>query len=228
MNKVVFRNADWPAQAASVIAERIEKILLEKQNCSIFLTGGRSAAAVYPFLAEHIRDFKGEIHFYIGDERCVPEDHQDSNYGMIINKLFSGGFNSNQKLYKMYDSIDGPQESLIKYAGIVPDKADLIILGLGDDGHIASLFPGQSWINQNNMKIISAISPYNGLERLTITQYVIERADQIIILASGTNKSRILSQLYNNLNDLTAIPARMLIKGLWLFDQNAIMNTGLV
>lgn len=220
MKKITFKDTEWPQKSAIIIADQIRAVLLTKKDCSVFLTGGRGAERVYTFLSEELRACKGINHFYLGDERCVPDSHADSNYRMIVNTLFPAGIGNGQKLYKMYDAADTPETAAEKYESILPARPDIIILGLGDDGHIASLFPRQSWIEENNKKVISTISPVNGLQRVTITKKVIESADEIIVIASGKGKMKVLAELADN-SDIAAIPARMAIKGLWLLDESA-------
>lgn len=220
MKKIIFKDTEWPIRTAAIIADQIRKVLLSKQNCSVFLTGGRGAERVYTFLSEELKTIEGEIYFYLGDERCVPENHPDSNYRMILKTLFPEGIGKSQKLYKMYDETHTPEVAAGIYENILPARPDLIILGLGDDGHIASLFPGQSWIEENNRKVISSVSPVNGQQRVTITKKVIESAGEIIVLASGKGKSRVLAELADN-SDIAAIPGRMVINGLWLLDESA-------
>ena len=139
---------------------------------------------------------------------------------MILKTLFPEGIGKSMKLFKMYDESHAPEVAAGIYERILPLEPDLIILGLGDDGHIASLFPGQSWIEEYSRMVISTVSPFNGQQRVTITKKVIESADKIIVLASGKGKSRILAELADN-SDIAAIPGRMVINGLWLLDESA-------
>jgi 6-phosphogluconolactonase len=220
MKKIIFKDAEWPIRTAVIIADQIMKVLLVKQNCSVFLTGGRGAERVYTFLSQELKTIEGEVYFYLGDERCVPENHADGNYRMILKTLFPEGIRKSQKLFKMYDESHTPEVAARVYESILPAKPDLIILGLGDDGHIASLFPQQSWVEENNRMVISSVSPVNGQHRVTITKKVIERAAEVIILASGKGKSRVLAELADN-SDIAAIPGRMVINGLWLIDESA-------
>jgi 6-phosphogluconolactonase len=220
MKKIIFKDDEWPIKSAMIISDQIRKVLLVKQKCSVFLTGGRGAERVYAFLSQELKTINGEIYFYLGDERCVSENHPDSNYRMILKTLFPDGIGKSQKLYKMFDESHTPEEAAGIYESVLPASPDLIILGLGDDGHIASLFPGQSWIGENDKMVICSVSPVNGLQRVTITKKVIERAVKIIILASGKMKSRILHELGGNTN-ISEIPARIVITGFWLLDENA-------
>ena len=220
MRKIVFKDIEWPKRTSAVIADQIRKVLFSKHNCSIILTGGRGAERVYNYLSQELQTVEGEIYLYISDERCVPDNHADSNYRMILKTLFPEGIGRSQKLYKMYDESHTSEVAARLYESILPARPDLIILGLGDDGHIASLFPGQSWFGENNRMVISSLSPVNGQQRVTITKKVIESGAEIIVLASGKEKSRVLAKLADN-SDISAIPGRMVINGLWLIDESA-------
>ena len=160
MEKFIFKDIEWPRKTSVKISDHIKKILLIKKNCSVFLTGGRGAQRVYTFLSEDLKYIKGEIYFYLGDERCVPENHKDSNYRMIKATLFPNGIKKSHKLFKMFDQSHTPEEAAKLYNNILPVKPDLIILGLGDDGHIASLFPMNSWEKENTKNVINTFLPH--------------------------------------------------------------------
>ena len=220
MNKIIIKNNEWPIRAAAIIADQIRNVILTKNYCSVFLTGGQGAKRVYTFLKLHLKTITGEINFFLGDERCVSDCHKDSNYRMIVETLFSDGICNSQRLYKMYNESDTPEEAAKKYESILPVTPDIIILGLGDDGHVASLFPGQPWIKENTRSVIISYSPINGQPRVTITKKFIQSGNQILVLASGIRKSRILTELSDNINN-AEIPGSIAISGLWLIDESA-------
>jgi len=220
MNKIIIKDTEWPSKAAAIIADQIRNVLLTKNYCSVFLTGGQGAQRIYTFLKAQLKTIPGEINFFLGDERCVSDNHIDSNFRMIVQTLFSDGICNSQKLYKMYNESDTPEEAARKYERILPVKPDIIILGLGDDGHIASLFPGQPWIKENTRSVIISYSPINGQPRVTITKKYIQSGNQILVLASGIRKSRVLNELSDKIYN-AEIPGSIAISGLWLIDESA-------
>lgn len=220
MNKIIFTDNDWAKMSAHFIVNCIKDVLEEKNKCSIFLTGGRSASRIYPFLGEKLRNIRGKIDFYIGDERCVAEFHADSNYGMIHKILFPFGLSEEQVLYKMFDVKDDAESAALKYEAVLPEKPDIILLGLGDDGHVASLFPETSWQITHGRKVTTAVSPINGIQRVSITKDIIDSASEIFVFASGRSKSKILAKLADETAN-TDIPGTLALRGLWLLDESA-------
>jgi 6-phosphogluconolactonase len=221
MRKIVYKDYEWAHETALRISDHIKKIVFKKKNCSVFLTGGRGAERVYFHLSEELKYIEGEICFYLGDERCVPENHRDSNYRMILANLFPNGINKCFKLYKIFDNSVSPEEAAKTYDNLIPVNPDLIILGLGDDGHIASLFPMYPWVNEYNKNVLVSFSPNNGHLRISISKKLIDNADEIIVLASGKNKSKVLSILTQDSLDISTIPASIVLRGLWLIDESA-------
>jgi 6-phosphogluconolactonase len=221
MQKMVFDNEIWAQSAASVIAQTIREVLASQSACSIFLTGGRGASRVYPFLAHELEICQGNISYYLGDERCVHESHLDSNYGMIRETLFPKGIKTGSELHPMFIVGSTPETAALKYEEKLPEKADVILLGLGDDGHIASLFPGGEWLSINDKKVIVTRSPYNAQERISINRSVIESAGKVLVLASGSSKHKILGSLEDSSNNISSIPALMIGQGIWLLDKDA-------
>jgi 6-phosphogluconolactonase len=221
MRKIIFKDEEWPSKTATLIFQSIKKSLVLKNSCSIFLTGGIGASRLYPYLSMQLKDCHGEICFYLGDERCVSSNDSESNYGMILKTLFHNGLKNNWKFFKMYEINEDPSISALRYHKIIPDKIDILLLGLGDDGHIASLFPNQIFGIENNRKVITTFSTNNEQMRITITKSVIESADEIMVLASGIGKKNILSKILIENEDFSSIPAKIALRGLWLLDESA-------
>jgi 6-phosphogluconolactonase len=220
MRKILYKDYEWAHETALIISDHIKNIISRKKSCSVFLTGGRGAERVYFHLSEELEHLEGEIYFYLGDERCVPENHVDSNYRMILANLFPNGINKRFKLFKIFDNSILPEEAAKLYENLIPVNPDLIILGLGDDGHIASLFPMYPWVNENIKNILVSFSPNNGHRRISISKKLIDNAEEIIVLASGLNKSKVLARLTQDPLD-KSIPASIALRGLWLIDESA-------
>uniref|UniRef100_UPI0040498134 6-phosphogluconolactonase n=1 Tax=Flavobacterium sp. TaxID=239 RepID=UPI0040498134 len=213
MDKLAFKTVEWVEKCCKVIHDNILYFLERDGYCSIVLTGGRSAEQVYNVLANYLPQYKGRIDFFIGDERCVPETDPESNYGMIVNSLFKNQASKIKNLYKFHDSVSGIEDNLARYENQLPQHPNLLLLGLGDDGHIASLFPRQDYSANNNL-VAAAVSP-NGQQRVTITPSYIGLAEKVIILAYGPIKKEIVSKMSVEVNPLD-VPARWAYKGLWL------------
>ena len=106
------------------------------------LTGGGSAARLYKAWRD-LPAFQQMIgvSFYFGDERCVPPDHEESNFGMVIQVLFPQGVPTGCSVFRMEADATNLETAAQRYADLLPDSIDVILLGVGEDGHIASLFP---------------------------------------------------------------------------------------
>lgn len=219
MRKFIFKDTDWPLECALIINNHITDLFSYKGCVNIFLTGGRGAKKVYKHLSFLLSSHIGDMNFFLGDERFLPESHIDSNYRMIHECLFPNGLMKNQKLYKMFDSLYDVNTAALKYEEIIPENIDMLLLGLGDDGHIASLFPGSMENFFQNRSVISVNAP-NGIKRLTITKKIIDNSDEIIIFATGVSKKNILSQMKID-SDINVIPASLVYHGLWLIDESA-------
>lgn len=213
MDKLAFEAAEWFEKCAEVIHQNILYFLERDGYCSIILTGGRSAEKVYKKLANYLPNYKVGIDFFIGDERCVPETDRESNYGMILNSLFQNHTSKLKNIHKFYDSGFCIEDNLTRYENQLPNRPNLLLLGLGEDGHIASLFPGQDYSNIKN-RVVASLSPH-GQQRVTITPAYIELAEKVIILAYGPIKKAIISNLSTETNPVD-VPARWVYQGLWL------------
>ena len=137
-----YNGTDWPMKAAGLISDDINNVLSEKGKCSLMLTGGRSAARLYKAWRDlpAFQQMTG-VSFYFGDERCVPPDHAESNYGMAMQTLFPNGVPTGCAVFRMEADATDQEEAALRYADLLPDLIDVLLLGVGEDGHIASLFP---------------------------------------------------------------------------------------
>jgi 6-phosphogluconolactonase len=220
MRQLIYSDDIWPREVANLITNQIKSTLSAKQYCSVLLTGGKGASRVYAVLSTELTKCEGEIDFFLGDERCVPQNDPDSNYGMILKTLFPLGMQRGQVLYQMFDAKDNAESAALKYETILPLKIDIVLLGLGDDGHIASLFPGTAWNVTKGRKVTTGVSPVNGIQRVSITKDVIESASEIIVFASGENKKKVLAAIDAG-TEIDDIPAIIASRGIWVLDESA-------
>jgi 6-phosphogluconolactonase len=168
---------------------------------------------VYNKLSNYLPQYEGFIDFYLGDERCVPETDTDSNYRMIIKTLFKNQISRINKFHKFYDSAFGIVDNLKRYENELPGCPNLLLLSIGNDGHIASLFPGHDYSNIKDW-VVSAVSPL-GQKRMTITPAYIDLAERVIVFAYGITKKDIVLKISNETKPVD-IPARWADNGLFL------------
>lgn len=215
-----FDYAGWPKMAAALVQGRIDSILQRQGQCGVMLTGGRSAERLYGVWSEfpEFQLLKG-VRFYFGDERCVPADHPESNYGMAMRSLFRRGVPAGCAVFPMDGADPDCEAAARRYDKTLPEKVDVLLLGVGEDGHIASLFPGSEALREAGRRVVPIVGPKLPHERLTITPPVINRAGSIFVLAAGAAKAAVLSDLLAVPgNDVLALPARLVLHAIWLLD----------
>jgi len=192
-------------------------------GCSLFLSGGETALECYQALAARGADWSS-VDLLLGDERCVPPDHPDSNHRMIEETLLAG-VGPVRSDHPMYTS-GGAEEAADAYERLLLSSGppDLVHLGLGPDGHTASLFPGSpALVHPVSGRLVAAnrdpegINPY---ERITLTLAGIARARQVVFTVAGTSKRDAMARI----TDGADLPAARVTADdvLWLVDAAAL------
>jgi 6-phosphogluconolactonase len=117
-----FEVKEWPMRAAGLINDSVNSVLAEQGKCSVMLTGGRSAARIYKAW-NYFPAFQrlNGVNFYFGDERCVPPDHAESNYGMVMRNLFSDGVPAGCAVFRMEADATDLQKVAQRYANLLHD-----------------------------------------------------------------------------------------------------------
>lgn len=214
-----FKPTEWPLLSARLIQDRINSVLLEHGQCTVVLTGGRSAERLYTSWAR-LPEFSqtSGIRFYFGDERCVLPDHLESNYAMVMRSLFNRGVPVGCSVFRMEAEDSDREAAAQRYAEVLPEKVDVLLLGVGEDGHIASLFPGSPALLEVSRRVLAASGPKPPYERLTITPTVIAQARSVFVLAAGAAKANVLAGALNGESGIVTLPARLVIGANWLMD----------
>jgi 6-phosphogluconolactonase len=214
-----FESTDWPTMAAGLIQNSINNVLAKQGKCSVMLTGGRSAARLYKVWRDlpAFQQMTG-VSFYFGDERCVPPDHTESNYGMVMQTLFPHGVLSGCSVFRMEAEAEDREVAAQRYSDLLPDSIDVLLLGVGEDGHIASLFPNSTALQERNRRVVPITGPKPPFERLTITPPVIAQAKSIFVLATGNAKAKVLSKARQAPSNFVELPACLVLSATWLLD----------
>ena len=194
--------ASLNAAAASVISELASKAIAERGRFTIALSGGNTPRALYELLA---RDYAttidwNHVHLFWGDERNVPHSDIDSNFRMVKESLLDRTDIPLENVHAVPILKDDTAAAVaIRYAAVLQDifgqgipEFDLILLGLGNDGHTASLFPGMSEQEMMNGIVIATHSPVKPFERISLTLNVINNARNVFFLVAGEEKKQIL------------------------------------
>src|SRR6476660_3110661 len=201
MNREVVRSQNFVHDAAECILRHARAALAERDQFRIALSGGNTPRPVYTEFARIGKDLPwDQVHFTFGDERCVPPDDPQSNYRMARESLFVLGAVPEKSVSRMRGEID-PQIAAQEYEvgldllaterGEMMYRHDLILLGVGDDGHTASLFPGTAALEETARKVVANFVPKLDAWRITFTYPFINQARHICFLANA-NKNRAL------------------------------------
>jgi 6-phosphogluconolactonase len=199
---------DLSRKAAEQFVAAARQAIDARARFSVALSGGSTPKGLYSVLATP--EFVGQIdwaqvHLFWGDERCVPPDHPESNFRMVKDALLSRIAIPSENVHRMMGE-DEPnraaadyQEELRRFfspAGL--PRFDLILLGLGEDGHTASLFPGSTALNETESWVTHAYVEKLNAHRLTLTLPVINNGAQVFFLVSGVSKAPIVKEILTN------------------------------
>lgn len=193
---IYFDHKDWPIEVAELIDAHLFEISKKKSNVNIMLTGGRSVVQIYRELNKlNITKYFEYADIFLSDERVVSASHEDSNYNLISRELFNRKIPSNTCLHSVDILNQDRKLSAIKYHSELPNWFDLILLSLGEDGHIASLFPYKN-IHSDHYKYAYIGDIGGRYLRFSATHHMLNRSDQTLILVVGKNKNSILKSIF--------------------------------
>jgi len=175
-----------PKEVAAVVAERLARAAREGGN--VVLTGGKTPERAYTEAAKCERDWS-KVDVWWGDERCVPPDDENSNFGMAKRALLDRVERGPQAIHRIKGEL-GKDEAAADYARELDDaELDLLLLGVGPDGHVASLFPNAPTLRQRK-KVLPAepgLEPF--VDRVTLSLPVLRGAHEILFLLAGEAKA---------------------------------------
>ena len=180
-------------QAKKFIIERAELAIKNKGSFSLVLSGGSTPVNVYTLLANEHVDFE-KWHIYFGDERCFPLNHLERNSSVAESTWLSKVNIPKSNIFIIPAEL-GNTEGSLAYEEILDKNKpfDLVILGLGDDGHIASLFPKHQWDNSKQVISVSN-SPKAPSNRISLTPSRLSNTEEVLFLISGKNKAYAFKQ----------------------------------
>ena len=204
---------ETPEDVAAAAAAEIAAALGEGSR-TLVLAGGNTPKRCYELLAR--LDVKwGRVTVLFGDERCVPPDHPDSNYRMVREALLDQV--APATVHRIAGEL-GPDEGAAEYSRVVAGLAplDIVVLGIGEDGHTASLFPGRPEVNAKGWAIGVRNSPKPPPERVTLTLPALRGARRVIILATGAGKAQAVAMAKRQ-----DVPSGMIAGARWLLDRAA-------
>jgi 6-phosphogluconolactonase len=198
-------------RCAETIASAIDLALAERDRCQIALAGGRTPAATYRQLAQQHLPWE-RVDVLLGDERWVGPDDEASNARLLRTTLMAAGPGREARLHPVPTHLASPEDgaraygaTLAQLCGGEPPQLDLVLLGLGEDGHTASLFPGTAATTITNRSV--AVSEGKGLPRITLTAPALSAARRVVFLVSGADKRQALRRLLDPAEAAQRTPA---------------------
>lgn len=180
---------------------------------TVALAGGTAASMLYRLLGA--RGVLGSADVWMVDERCVPPDSRESNARMIRQTLGEGfhrilGEEAPEEAARIYE------EELLARLGAEP-AFDLVVLGMGADGHVASLFPGSPELAERERAVVATQQAHGGFRRVTLTLPVLNRARRKMVVESGPGKAPALARI----RDGELLPAGRILGATWIVDRAA-------
>ena len=209
--------------------------LKDKAAFHVALSGGSTPKIVFDVLAENFADKVdwGKVHFYWGDERCVPPSDDESNYKMTVEHLFSKIDVPEANIHRILGEKD-PVNEAMRYANLLEinldrvddvPQFDLVILGMGDDGHTASIFPHEIDLWDSEDHCVMATHPDSGQKRVSINGKVINTAKEVAFLVTGASKAEKVEAVIEKTEGSDAYPASLVnpTSGnlVWFLDEEA-------
>ncbi len=206
--------------AADFIASELRRVG-SSGPLAIGLSGGSTPEPVYELLAT-VPDLPWDLtSVYFADERCVPPDHPASNYRMIHSSLLARVPLPPSRIHRMEAERLDTDQAALDYEASLPERLDLLLLGLGEDGHTASLFPGNPSLAEESRRVVATRSPAEPRNRLTITPPVIRSARRLVVLVSGETKADAVRMALDGSADFGRVPGRLAADGSWILDYAA-------
>jgi 6-phosphogluconolactonase len=221
------------------IGDRLAEFLKQAENkrISFVLSGGNTPRKIFSHLGKYHSSLAWQnIDFFWGDERCVPPDHPESNYRMARKSLFELIHPSSSRVHRIHGE-DPPHDEKYRYQEEIRDHVephnripvfDIMMLGIGEDGHTASIFPDQLHLLQSKNICEVAVHPQTGQKRITLTGPLIKMSRNILFIATGINKAEIVSRILKSGKGCEDLPAYQIRPEngelFWILDQEASSN----
>jgi len=230
----VYRDSAAVAQAlADLFVATGRMAMADRGVFTVVLSGGRTPRAAYELLGgDPLRTELSwsDVFIYFGDERCVPPIDEQSNYRMASKAFLDSVGIPPANVNRIRGEID-PGQAANEYASVLraalgnAPQLDLVLLGLGSDGHTASLFPGTPPESDDGSLVRAVYADSQAMWRVTVTPEIINRARTVVFAVEGVDKAQILAEVYEGPVDTTKYPAQVVApksgRLIWLVDELA-------
>ena len=221
--------------AAKIFIESAAQAIAERGQFLVALSGGTSPIALYQLLANRSIDWL-HVHVFWGDERCVPMDDPGNNYGQAREALLNHVPIPAKNIHRIKSELK-PADAAKDYKLVLKrfaepplawPRLDLVLLGMGEDGHVASLFPGSPIESTEPVIAVTANYQQRPANRVTMTPLVLNTARQVLFLVSGQSKSETLASVLKGDYQPVQLPAQRIQpvdgKVTWLVDAQAAVK----
>ncbi|GAB3543744.1 6-phosphogluconolactonase [Spirosoma fluminis] len=235
MQLIIKKNPDDLAKgAADFIAKRIKEVLKKQDRFTIALSGGSTPKALHELLAKS--PYREQIpwlqlHVFWGDERYVPIDDEQSNAGMAYDTLLGHVYTPEDQIHVWRTDLEPNAAAadydriLHEYFGDTGPTFDLVLLGMGDDGHTLSLFPGTEVVHEQTAWAKAYFLTQQNMFRLTLTAPVVNRASCVAFLVAGPKKAAPLKEVLEGTYQPDLFPSQVIKPDqgelIWMVDQQA-------
>lgn len=205
------------------LAEEFAYMLQEMSDTGdkihVALSGGSTPKVIFDYISEELGEeiLWDNIKFYWGDERCVPPTDSESNYKMTVDHLLSKIDMPEENIFRVLGEND-PEEEAIRYSKVLDDELpivngipqfDLVMLGMGDDGHTVSIFPDSISLWDASENCVVATHPDSGQKRVTITGKIVNNAKAVAFLVTGAGKAEKVHEIVMQEGDYAKYPASL-------------------
>ena len=211
-------------RAALHLVELIEEAVAARGRARIAISGGSTPKATFALIADPHHPFVNRIpwehlELFFVDERTVPPDHPDSNYRMTKEALLDKVGMKPEQIHRMKGELE-PEVAAAEYEfdlrrtfrleGAEAPRFDIVTLGMGDDGHTASLFPHTEAIHEMGRLVVANQVPQKDTWRVTLTWPVINHAREVFFLIAGTDKAEPLKEVFLGPKDVERLPSQLI------------------
>ncbi|SET80781.1 6-phosphogluconolactonase [Stigmatella erecta] len=207
------------AAAAEWLTQALRQALAGGGRCSLALSGGRTTGAICHLLAQQALPWE-RVDFYFVDERCVPPEHAESNFLLVEENLLRPLSIPSGQVRRMEGEREDRDAAARDYAAVLPPVLDVVLLGMGEDGHTASLFPGNSALEERERQVLAVVGPKPPPWRLTLTLPVLTAARRALFVVAGAGKQDAVRRVFAG----EALPAARVTNAEWLLDRAAAGN----
>lgn len=207
------------AEAAQRLARALREAVEARGSASFATSGGSTPGPIHRALAalgpDHV-PWKRVSLFFV-DERCVPPSSHDSNYRLARETLLDPLGILSSRVHRMEGERPDREQAARDYAARLPEALDVVLLGMGEDGHTASLFPGSAALEEKSAKVLAVQGPKPPPWRLTLTLPVLAAARSVLGVAVGANKADVVRRMRGG----ERLPAALVTQAEWLLDPAA-------